>query len=81
MQLRRDLNVSLKDDKQKWQALRSACCLHAANMTLDEMLLYIPRAAQEQFHELGDGYVYLPLYTIHGKVSLPDITARNAVLG
>ncbi len=36
MKLRRDLNVSLKEDKQKWQALRSACCLHSANMTLDE---------------------------------------------
>jgi hypothetical protein len=35
MKLRRDLNVSLKDDKQKWQALRIPCCLHAANMTLD----------------------------------------------
>jgi hypothetical protein len=44
MKLRRDLNVSLKEDKQKWQALRSPCCLHAANMTLDEMLTYIPKA-------------------------------------
>ncbi len=28
------------------------------------MLLYIPRAEQEQFHELGDGYVYMHLYTM-----------------
>jgi hypothetical protein len=64
MKLRRDLNVSLKEDKQKWQAIRSPCCLHAANMTLDEMLAYIPQAEQEQFHEIGDGYVYMPLFTM-----------------
>ena len=56
MKLRRYLNVSLKEDKHKLQALRSACSLHAANMTLDEiMLTYVPRAEQEQFHEL---YMY-----------------------
>ncbi len=64
MKLRRNLNVSLKDDKQKWQALRRPCCLQAANMTLDEMLTYIPKAEQEQFHEIGDVYVYMPLFTM-----------------
>jgi hypothetical protein len=33
-------------------------------MTLDEMLVYIPSAEREQFHEIGDGYVYMPLYTM-----------------
>jgi hypothetical protein len=54
-------------------------------MTLGEMLAYIPKAEQEQFHEIGDGYVYMPLFTmekylfptLHVMRYMHEFTAQN----
>jgi hypothetical protein len=35
--------------------------LHSASLTLAEMLRDIPQNDREQFYELGEGYVYMPL--------------------
>ncbi len=35
--------------------------MDTAQRTLAEILLSVPSADQEHFHELGDGYVYMPL--------------------
>jgi hypothetical protein len=59
--LRKDLNKSLRTDPQAWKALRRPASLHSAQRTLAEMLFDCPHADQEQFHELGDGNVYMSL--------------------
>ena len=61
LRLRRELNHSLLTSPKQWAALRRPASLHTAQRTLAEMLRSIPSADQEQFHELGDGYVYMPL--------------------
>jgi hypothetical protein len=62
--LRRDLNRSLHSDPQAWKALRVPASLHSAQRTLAEMLVSLPSADQEHFHELGNGYVYMPLHIV-----------------
>jgi hypothetical protein len=62
--LRRELNKSLLTDSQAWAALRRPASLHSAQRTLAEMLVSLPSADQEHFHELGDGYVYMPLHAM-----------------
>ena len=62
IRLRKELNRSLRTEPDKWTALRRPASLHAAQRTLAEMLTSIPSADQELFHELGDGYVYMPLH-------------------
>ena len=61
IRLRKELNRSLLTDPDKWTALRRPASLHTAQRTLAEMLMSVPSADQELFHELGDGYVYMPL--------------------
>ena len=61
LRLRKELNHSLLTNPLQWTALRRPASLHTAQRTLAEMLRSIPSADQEQFHELGDGYVYMPL--------------------
>ena len=61
LRLRKELNHSLLTNPLQWTALRRPASLHTAQRTLPEMLRSIPSADQEQFHELGDGYVYMPL--------------------
>jgi hypothetical protein len=48
MKLRRDLNVSLKEGRDNWETLRRPTSMHSANMTLDEMSIYIPAEDREQ---------------------------------
>jgi hypothetical protein len=62
--LRKDLNRSLLTDPQAWTALRRPASLHSAQRTLAEMLASLPSEDQGHFHELGDGYVYMPLHTM-----------------
>ena len=62
--LRKSLNRSLTRDPQAWTALRRPASLHSAQRTLAEMLVSVPSADHEHFHELGDGYVYMPLHTM-----------------
>ena len=64
LRLRRELNHSLLTDPDQWTALRRPASLHTAQRTLAEMLMSIPSADQEHFHELGDGYVYMPLHAM-----------------
>jgi len=64
VRLRKELNRSLLTDPEKWTALRRPASLHTAQRTLAEMLMSIPSADQELFHELGDGYVYMPLHVM-----------------
>jgi hypothetical protein len=64
IRLRKDLNRSLLTDPKEWTALRRPASLHTAQRTLAEMLMSIPSADQEHFHELGDGYVYMPLHAM-----------------
>ncbi len=61
VRLRKELNYDLHTNPDKWTALRRPASLHTAQRSLAEMLMSIPSAEQEQFHELGDGYVYMPL--------------------
>jgi hypothetical protein len=61
LRLRKDLNRILLTNPDEWTALRRPASLHTAQRTLAEMLMSIPSADQEHFHELGDGYVYMPL--------------------
>ena len=61
VRLRKDLNRSLLFDHKAWTALRRPASIHTAQRTLAEMLMSIPSADQEHFHELGDSYVYMPL--------------------
>ena len=61
LQLRRDLNQSLSQNPEAWKALNRPAPLHSASLTLAEMLRDIPQNDHEQFHELGEGYVYMPL--------------------
>ena len=72
--LRRELNHSLRTNPEQWTALRRPASLHTAQRTLAEMLTSIPSADQEQFHELGDGYVYMPL-TVMEKYLYPTCNA------
>ena len=53
LRLRRELNHSLLTDPDQWTALRRPASLHTAQRTLAEMLMSIPSADQEHFH---DGY-------------------------
>ncbi len=62
--LRKDLTRSLHLDPQAWTALRRPASLHSAQRMLAEMLRSVPSADHEHFHELGDGYVYMPLHTM-----------------
>jgi hypothetical protein len=62
--LRKSLQVSLKSDIQAWTALRRPASLHSAQRTLAEMLMSVPSADHGHFHELGDGYVYMPLHAM-----------------
>jgi len=62
--LRKSLNRSLTQDPQAWTALRRPASLHSAQRTLAEMLVSVPPADREHFHELGDGHVYMPLHTM-----------------
>ncbi len=62
--LRKSLTRSLNSDPEAWTALRRPAPLHSARRTLAEMLGSVPLADHEHFHELGDGYVYMPLHTM-----------------
>jgi hypothetical protein len=62
--LRKNLIRSLHLDPQAWTALRRPVSLHSAQQTLAEMLGSVPLADHEHFHELGDGYVYMPLHAM-----------------
>ena len=61
LQLRKDLNQSLKENPAAWKALNRPAPLYAASRSLAEMLWDIPQNDREQFHELGEGFVYMPL--------------------
>ena len=61
LRLRKELNHSLLTNPLQWTALRRPASLHTAQRTLAEMLMSVPSTDQAQFHELGDGYVYMPL--------------------
>ncbi len=41
--------------------LKRPASLHSASLILAEMLIGIPHADRDQFHEIGDGQVYMPL--------------------
>jgi len=62
--LRKSLNRSLNRDPRAWTALRRPASLHSAQPTLAEMLVSVPSADHEHFHELGDGHVYMLLNTM-----------------
>ncbi len=64
VRLRKDLNRSLITDPQAWTALRRPASIHSAQRTLVEMLGSVPSADQGHFHELGDGYVCMPLHAM-----------------
>jgi hypothetical protein len=61
LRLRKDLNTSLNKNPDAWKALNRPAPLHSASLTLAEMLRDIPQNDREQFYELGEGYVYMPL--------------------
>ena len=59
--LRKQLNQSLIQNPEAWKALNRLASLQNASLTLAEMLRDIPQNDREQFHELGEGFVYMPL--------------------
>ncbi len=61
LRLRKDLNQSLSQNPAAWKALSRPASLHSASLSLAEMLRDIPQNDREQFHELGEGFVYMPL--------------------
>jgi hypothetical protein len=61
LRLRKDLNQSLIKNPDAWKALNRPASLHSASLTLAEMLRDISQNDREQFYELGEGYVYMPL--------------------
>jgi hypothetical protein len=61
VRLRKDLNQSLNKNPEAWRALNRPAPLHSASLTLAETLRDIPQNDREQFYELGEGYVYMPL--------------------
>ncbi len=61
LRLRKELNQSLTQNPDNWKALNRPAPLHSASLTLVEMLRDIPQNDREQFYELGEGYVYMPL--------------------
>ena len=77
--LRRDLNRSLLTDPQAWTALRRPASLHSAQRTLAEMLASLPSEDQGHFHELGDGYVYMPLHAME-KYIYPTLRVMQYLL-
>jgi hypothetical protein len=55
------MNQSLTQNPVAWKALNRPAPLHSASLTLAEMLRDIPQNDREQFHELGEGFVYMPI--------------------
>jgi hypothetical protein len=61
LELRKKLQADLKEHSENWKALKRPASLHSASLILAEMLVGIPHADRDQFHEIGDGHVYMPL--------------------
>jgi hypothetical protein len=75
--LRKSLNRSLNRDPQSWTALRRPSSLHSAQRTLAEMLVSVPSVDHEHFHELGDGYVYMPLNAMENTSTLRYVLCKS----
>jgi hypothetical protein len=58
---RKKLQADLKEHPENWKALKRPASLHSASFILAEMLIGIPHADRDQFHEIGDGHMYMPL--------------------
>ena len=61
LELRKKLQADIKENPENWNALKRPASLHSASLMLAEMLFGIPRPDRDQFHEIGDGHVYMPL--------------------
>jgi hypothetical protein len=82
LRLRKDLNQSLTQNSAAWKALNRPAPLHSASLSLAEMLRDIPQNDREQFHELGEGFVYMPLNMmekyLYPTLRLMQFQQRNA---
>jgi hypothetical protein len=72
LRLRKDLNQSLNQNPAAWKALHRPAPLHSASLSLAEMLRDIPQNDRKQFHELGEGFVYM-LLSIMEKYLYPTL--------
>ncbi len=61
LELQKKLQADIKENPENWEALKRPASLHSASLILAEMLLGIPQHERDQFHEIGDGHVYMPL--------------------
>ncbi len=61
LNLRKQLNQSLIQNPAARKALNRPASLQTASLTLAEMLRDIPQNDRAQFHELGEGFAYMPL--------------------
>jgi hypothetical protein len=61
LELRKKLQADIKENPKNWNALKTPASMHSASLILAEMLLGIPQHDCDQFHEIGDSHVYMPL--------------------
>ena len=61
LELRKKLQADIKENPDNWDALNRPASLHSASLILAEMLLGIPQHDRDQFHDIGDSHVYMPL--------------------
>ncbi len=61
LKLRKQIQSDLKRNPLLWDALRRPASFHNAHRSLTEMLVNIPQPDRDQFTELGDGHVHMPL--------------------
>jgi hypothetical protein len=77
MALRKHYNdESLKQNPEKWKALRAPASMQSVHRTLAEMLLSVPDVDRTQFQELGDGSVMMPP-TMMEKYLYPALYLRH----
>jgi hypothetical protein len=80
LRLRKDLNQSLSQNPAAWKALNRPAPLHSASLSLAEMLRDIPQNDGEQFHELGEGFVYMPLNIMEKYRHLTEVDAQQVTM-
>jgi hypothetical protein len=61
LELQKKLQADLKEHPENCNALKRPASLNSASLILTEMLIGSPHADRDQFHEIGDGHVHMPL--------------------
>jgi hypothetical protein len=72
---RKKLQADIKENPENWNALKRPASLHSASLILAEMLLGIPQHDRDQFHEIGDGHVYIHASGNHGEIHISNVAS------